>query len=172
MPDQRDPDPVMRRAQRVLLMVHELHKLGYQRLRAVPGEADSGCYWRCAVTPVDNVLESHGAMYVRFDDENAAKYTSADENAYFGWKDARHDTARQLAKKFLERFPRIAARGEGLDYAYAGWYVQMLGFAERGALPVAYANWCGPEDGQRWLPTLEGIESGLPMPPPGEARPG
>ncbi len=31
----RHPDPTIRRCQRVLLMVHELHKLGYQRLPKV-----------------------------------------------------------------------------------------------------------------------------------------
>lgn len=50
-----------RRALRVLRIVHELHKQGYQLLRIAPGMSASGCHWRCAITPRSNVLESHGA---------------------------------------------------------------------------------------------------------------
>jgi hypothetical protein len=31
------------------------------------------------------------------------------------------DTVRSLADKFLNRFQVIAHRGQGWDYAYAGW---------------------------------------------------
>ena len=40
----RHPDPIVRRCQRVLAMVHELHKRGYQRLRIMPGMSPSGMY--------------------------------------------------------------------------------------------------------------------------------
>lgn len=163
---ERDSDPGVRRSQRILLMVHELHKLGYQRLRIAPGISPSGMHWRCAVTHVGNILAAHGAMLRDWDD--AAHYTSGQDNAYFGWEDARQDTARHLAAKFLERFPEIARKGRGLDWPYVGWYVQMLGFAERGAFPVAYADWCdAPVAG--YLPTTESCASGLPIPPGGEA---
>src|SRR5215210_9550042 len=97
----RDPDPHIRRAQRVLLMVHELHKRGYQRLRVVPGMSPSGAYWRCSVTPIMNTLVTHGAMFRDFDRDTAI-YTSGMENHYFDWQDAEQDTARQLASKFVE----------------------------------------------------------------------
>jgi hypothetical protein len=158
----RDHDPAMRRAQRVLLMVHELHKLGYQRLRIVPGMSPSGMHWRCSVTHTGNILAAHGAM-MRIEGE-AAHYTSGQGNAFFDWEDARRDTARQLAGKFLERFAELAAKGRGLDWSYAGWYVQMLGFAERGALPVAYADW-DEEPDRDCLPTIGNPDEALPMPP-------
>ena len=164
----RDSDPLVRRCQRVLLMVHELHKLGYQRLRIVPGMSPSGMHWRCSVTHVGNIQRMHGAMMCDFDD--AAHYTPGQNNNYFGWEDAQKDTARKLASKFLDRFPSIAQLGQGVDWAYAGWYVQMLGLAERGALPVAYSDWCGEPD-PRWLPTTSGLNSGLPMPPGVEGIP-
>jgi hypothetical protein len=167
MPE-RDSDPTIRRAQRVLLMVHELHKLGCQRLRIVPGMAPSGCYWRCAVTHIGNILTTHGAKLKDWDD--AALYTSGQDNTYFGWEDTRYDTSRQLAAKFIDRFPEITRKGQGEDWPYAGWYVQMLGIAERGEFPVAYGDWDG-EPNPRWLPTTKGFDSGLPMPPGGEAEP-
>jgi hypothetical protein len=165
----RESHPAVRRAQRVLLIVHELHKLGYQRLRIAPGMSSSGMHWRCSVSHIGNILSTHGARLRDFD-RDSAHYTSAQNNAYFDWKDASRDTARQLAAKFLERFPGIAKKGKGQDWPYAGWYVQMLGFAERGAFPVAYADWYS-EPSPEWLPTTEGFQSGLPMPPGGEAEP-
>jgi hypothetical protein len=74
-------------------------------------------------------------------DVDTAHYTSGDKNEYFGWKDSKTDTARELAAKFIKQFPGIAQKGLGEDWAYVGWYVQMLGLAERGEFPVAYADW-------------------------------
>ncbi len=122
MSDERHPDPHVRRAQRVLLMVHELHKLGYQRMRISPGLAPNGCDWRCSVTHAGNILKSHGAMPKDFNLDSAF-YSTAQSNNYFGWKDAQADTARQLAAKFIKRFPHIVAKGKGNDWAYAGLYV-------------------------------------------------
>ena len=131
-------DAWQRRAVRVMAMVGELHKLGYQQLRIVPGVAPSGMYWRCNITPASNILKSNGALPRDFQD--AAFYSTADENVFFGWTDATHASARALAGLFLERQPRLAERGHGQDWSYAGWYVQMLGLAEQGWLPIAYQD--------------------------------
>jgi hypothetical protein len=160
--------PFERRALRVLMMVHELHKAGYQRLRIAPGLSASGCHWRCAITPVSSIMRSHGAKVDTYG-ENLAHYTSGQENEYFDWKDAKTDTARDLAEKFIKRFPAIVRMSLGQDWEYAGWYVQMLGLAEKGEFPIAYADWYDKPD-PRWLPTTKGFDSGLPMPPGGEGR--
>lgn len=157
-----------RRALRVLRMVHEFHKQGYQLLRIAPGMSPSGGCWRCSVAPRSNILKSHGAMLKDWD-RLAAHYTSGHENNYFGWKDATQDTVQQLADRFAERFPEIATASHGDDWNYAGWYVKMLGYAERELFPIAYADWHGKPD-PRFLP-LSGCvyNSDLPMPPPGDA---
>jgi hypothetical protein len=159
-----------RRALRVLRVVHELHKQGHQLLRIAPGMAPSGLSWRCAISPRFNILKSHGAMLKDFD-RCTAHYTSAQENEYFGWRDAKHDDVRQLTAKFSERFPEILEAGQGDDWNYAGWYVKMLGYAERGLFPVAYEDCWGYEDESdpRFLP-LTAESSDLPMPPPGDAE--
>jgi hypothetical protein len=169
MSDESKAEQARRRALRVLRMVHELHKLGYQRLRIVPGMSPSGCFWRCSVTHIGNILKTHGAMCWHFD-RDMAYYSSGQMSDYFGWVDAHQATVQQLAARFLERFPEIARRGQGLDWSYAGWYVQMLGFAERGEFAVAYADWYHAPD-PRWLPTTARTDSGLPVPPGGEAEP-
>ncbi len=165
IPVERHPQPEIRRAQRVLLMVHELHKAGYQRLRVVPGLSPSGCYWRCSITPVTNILKTHGTAMR--EDKDVARYTTGVQNKYFDWEDAQKDTARQLAVKFMERFPDIAQRGIGRDWEYVGWYIEMLGFAERGHLPIAYADWYGEKPSY----LAKDGERELPFPPPGEAEP-
>jgi hypothetical protein len=147
-------------------MVHELHKQGYQRLRIMPGMSPSGIYWRVGITPVSNILRSNGARAREFF-EQAAHYTSGAENEYFDWQDAHHDTARSLAAKFLSRFPRIAEAGLGRDWDYAGWYVEMLGGAEREEFPVAYSDYYVEPPAGRLPTTKEGVF--LPAPPPGEA---
>ncbi len=144
--------------------------MGYQRVRIVPGLSGSGCYWRCAVTHIGNILARHGALCKDFDCDTA-KYTSGQDNCYFGWEDARHDSAWQLAEKFVVRFPTICNRGTGVDWPYAGWYVQMLGFVDRGIFPIAYADWYDSAN-PRWLATTEGLDGKMPMPPGGEASDG
>ena len=157
----------LRRAVRVLRLVHELHKQGYQLLRICPGMSPSGGSWRCSITPRTNILKSHGAMLKSWD-RDAAHYSSGQENEYFGWEDARHDQVQQLADKFKERFPGIVQGGSGDDWTYAGWSVKMLGFAEREKFPVAYADW-GEKPDPRYLP-LTSNENLLLMPPPGDAE--
>jgi hypothetical protein len=115
--EEAQANPAFRRALRVLRMVHELHKLGYQRLRIMPGMSPSGMHWRCSVTHAGNILKSHGAWTRDFDRE-AAHYTSAQENEYFDWPHAQHDTVEQLATKFLERFPEIARLGKRLSHKW------------------------------------------------------
>ena len=143
-PEEVQSNPAFCRALRVLRMVYERHKLGYQRVRIMPAMAPSGCFWRCSITHAGNILKSHGAESRDFHRESA-HYSSADENNYFGWNDAAGDTVQQLAARFLERFPEIARLGQGLDWSYAGWSVQMLGFAERGELPIVYQEYLEPD---------------------------
>ena len=110
----------------ILLMIHELHRLGYQRLRIKPGMSASGMHWRCAITAL-------GAQ--------AANYGSAQERAPFGWDDAAEDTPAQLAQKFIARFGELCAHGRGTDQAYAGWYAEMLRASEPAGAPIFYADW-------------------------------
>ncbi len=147
-------DVSLRRSLRVLAMVAELHKAGYQRLRVAAGMSPSGCYWRCHITSADNVRAN--GWEPRDWEGGVATYTSGDEDLYFGWKDAPGKSARQLAQLFLERFPELAKRGAGRDRPYAGWFVGMLGAAENGRLPIFFADW-----------DLDPVEIEMPPPPIG-----
>lgn len=124
---------------RVLSIVRALHATGYQRIRACGFLAPSGLYWRCLITSADNVKAN--GWDVRESLTDAAFYTSGEEAAPFGWWDAGDLRASDLARRFVEQFPEIAARGAGSDSAYADWYAGMMVTAETGRIPVFFADY-------------------------------
>ena len=81
----------IRRAVRVLSMVGELHKRGYQRLRVMPYMAPSGLAWRCTIAAAYLSYRNHGAILNEigaFDDGNQAstdiaRYTSGQRQPLF-----------------------------------------------------------------------------------------
>jgi hypothetical protein len=185
----RHPEPHIRRAVRVLAMVGELHRHGYQRLRVMPFMSPSGTYWRCWIGPDTLFYRNHGAILCQTTAAMAdnselqptsmiARYTSGDDNHYFGWDDAKHDDARSLAHKFLDRFGMLVRDSAGWSYAYAGWYQRLLGLAERGWLPVVLSDYnavtykqiplndCRPTE---WQSSNEKKPS-LPLPPAGKLQ--
>ena len=139
-------------ARRFLLVVHELHKLGYQGVRIAPGWAPSRAHWRCSVAAASNVGRNGWTLV---DYCEGAHYTSAAGARIFGWEDAPRKSPRQLAQMFIGRFPRLATESIGMDYAYAGWFVALLGAVEQGRLPAFYADY-----------ELDLSQLDLPPPPP------
>jgi hypothetical protein len=112
----------------------------------MPLMSPSGNHWRCWIGPDTLFYRDHGAYLWDTDFSEmqstslSARYTSGEENHYFGWQDAENDDARSLADKFLTRFTALAGRGEGWSYAYAGWYQRLLGLADRGWMPVVLSD--------------------------------
>lgn len=100
----KHPEPHIRRAVRVLAMVGELHKRGYQRLRVMPYFGSTGA-WRCEIAPVVLFHQNNGAVHTELDGPSdqqttlIARYSGADDNHYFGWDDAVSDDARSLVDK-------------------------------------------------------------------------
>ena len=183
------PEARIRRAVRVLAMLGELHKRGYQRLRAMPYMAPSGAYWRCTISAVSAFYRNNGAILNEMvasspDDDRVqatamvARYTSGQDNHYFDWNDAKQDDARSLADKFVHRFTKLTKSGTGWDYVYAGWYQRLLGLAEGGWLPIVFSDYNPPlpdrvrlEDlrPKEWRVRLDELPI-LPLPPPGELQ--
>lgn len=132
-------DPAIRRACRVLTMVHELHKAGYQKLRISSGMSPAGTHWRCHITPASNIGPDGWEVLNWMHD--VVSYSTGDEDRFFGFEDGPGKSARQLADMFSSRFPEIMERAEGQDREYVGWYVDMLGAAEHGRLPIFFADY-------------------------------
>jgi len=146
-------DTALRDAGRLITMVHELHKAGYQRIRILPAMAPNGLHWRCTIS--DAASFGPDGFDLRGDaaPERIARYTSGEGRQYFGWKDGGALTARLLAKRFLTAFPAIAANGQGRDWAYAGWLTDVLGRAEQGSFIVFHADYpLDPEELRLWRP--------------------
>jgi len=139
-------------AGRFLSMIHELHKVGYQRLRICAGWSPDRSEWRCNVVTVDNVCED-GWTPVVWGRGNA--YATGEGKSWFGWDDAENDDARRLATKFIERFPETAKSALGQDWLYAGWFSAILGAADNGVLPAFYGGY-----------DLGAPEPRTPLPPP------
>jgi hypothetical protein len=159
IPETASSSSLVRRAIRVLRMVNELHKAGYQRLRVFPHVNGSGTAWRADITYVENVGDD-GFSPIDHDLEDSgkvARYSTAQGNQYFGWMDASTADARELARLFLTRFPHISNLGQGLDWAYAGWLVDAIGWAEQcadesGLLSFWSDHGVDPEHMRRWQP--------------------
>lgn len=168
-----DPNKMVRRGQRLIRMVSELHRLGYQRLRVMPYEAPLA--WRLAIGPRDIFSTVNGA-WAEDDSGFSAQYSGASGKDYFGWRDSGHDNARQLAEKFIQRFPDVCERSAGRDWLYAGWLSELLGVLERSsALPIVAAEYLESEPVEARFLTLRpygsnGADTKFALPPPGEKR--
>ncbi|MBA5640256.1 hypothetical protein H3H37_24630 [Duganella sp. LX20W] len=160
----------VRRAHRVIRMVAELHRMGYQRLRIMPFAHPNA--WRLVIGSSEIFSDRNGA-FIRFDSwDGVAIYSSAGGgDSYFEWGDAKTDNARQLAEKFVERFPELVEKGAGRDWGYAGWLAELVGRLEGSDIvPVTYWEYMviGPEE-LTSLPlwTWPGTDTGatFPLPP-------
>ena len=137
-------DPNRRHATRLLTMVHELHKAGYQHIRLSSGMAPSGLYWRCSITYAANMTRDGLHIDASRAGDDVAHYSTGSGDCYFRWPDAPGRSARELGNMFLDRFPIIGREGFGRDWAYAGWLTEILGRAEReepSGFPVFFADY-------------------------------
>lgn len=153
--DKRWGSPTDRRITRVFQMVHELHKIGYQGLRICPGISGSGMYYRIHISTAASMDHENGyGLYPYLEDHESPQeepvqiiYSSSEDNNYFGWEDGPGSTAKNLANKFITRFPRMTERSFYRDWAYAGWMTGLIGELENGWLPMAFRA------GQEWFLT-------------------
>ena len=134
-------------ARQVFLMVGELHKLGYEGLQVTPYLSPSGCYWRCCIVPVSMTRRDHGARLANDDDyESLPKYSSADEDNYFGWRNMKPKTPVILARRFIVVFPQFAEQGHHPDPAYVRWFTGMLELTAPVGVVSAFGDMAAPDD--------------------------
>lgn len=135
----------IRKAQRCLRMLSELHRLGYQNLRGMPYMNPLG--FRFAIAPKAVFADNGIAIPAAALCGEGGRVAITGAGDYFGWTDTSGNDARALADKFVERFPAIAGEGEGRDWEYAGWLSELVGFLEGGDMvPICW--W----DGMKGLP--------------------
>ena len=142
---------------RVLAVVLHLHEMGYQWIRILPYLSPSGMHWRCAITSRDNMeADGYTLRTERPADGLVVTYSTGAEDRLFDWPDAPTMSVSELAARFLERFPRIAAAGRGQDREYTRWLAAVAGEAEKTSEPrLVYllADFdLDPEYASRWCP--------------------
>lgn len=111
-----------------MLLLKELHKLGYQKLRWFSYFAPNGCALRCHITTQDNIFANRDICSL--DDSNAF-YTSTG-NPRSG------DDIKPLVRQLLsEMSHELLEKGKGEDPAYVAWFDTMLNRAvAKGEFPL------------------------------------
>lgn len=167
------PPDFVRRTVRIIRMISELHRMGYQRVRFMPHQYPLA--FRIAVGPASLFSRINGAEMCDFSNRLSIQYSSASGTSYFDWDDANGDNARQLAEKFTKRFPAICEAGHGRDWPYAGWLCELLGVLERtpGALPLVMDEYTYSPRTLRTVPFRmygnhgsQDLADAFPLPPP------
>jgi hypothetical protein len=158
---------------RVLEMVGELHRMGYERLRAPAYEYASGA-WRCPVVPAAWTLKEHGGLFanngLNLDWISEATYTGAAGQLALIQDHAPANiefaTPRDLAEEFIRVRPRIAFAGWGPDPRYAKWFQSTLKLLGPHGLYYSFAEMMSPRDSlYAVFSTVESVK----LPPPGHS---
>lgn len=132
-------------------ILHELHKLGYQKLRWMSYMSPNGCCLRCHITTQDHICANREIVFAGDPNEIWCTSTSTMTTG---------EDIKPLVKTFMDENPRLLEIGKGVDPKYAEWYDKLLTFAAEGQTPVYY--------GEYWSLPIGAIRVGkhtMPAPP-------
>jgi hypothetical protein len=116
--------------QKLLFMVQELHKRGFERLRVVPSLSPSGMSWRCEFVSNSRIPFTASNWITKFEEaEEKIKYTP-----------------QKLADIFSEENFDFLKECEGDNKEYVEWYSAMIESLREGELPYAFADYFSPTD--------------------------
>ena len=135
----------------IMKILHELHKLGYQKLRWMSYMAPTGLSLRCNITTQDHICANREIVFGG--DPNEIWCTS------IGAMTTGEDI-KPLVKTFMYENPRLLEIGKGNDPEYVEWFNKLLYFAAEGQMPVFY--------GEYWSLPMGHIKVGqykMPTPP-------
>lgn len=113
----------------LMQILHELHRLGYQKLRWMSYMSPNGCSLRCHITTQDHIIAN---IDILFDDTDEEVWHSS-TGAMTTGKDIK-----PLVKTFMDNTPRLLEIGKGDDPEYVEWFNKLLSFAAEGHAPVFY----------------------------------
>jgi ADP-ribosyl-[dinitrogen reductase] hydrolase len=148
---------------KLMLVVRELHLMGYEGLRLAPYLAPSGMYWRAQIVPVKYISPKHGARSIYLSKHSGIPtYTSGNGYNYFELGTVESDTPQQIAEKFIDRFQELAQLGKLDDPEYVQWYAEMLAATEPDGTIYAFADFDVPSDR---MPVDFSLDVFVPLPP-------
>jgi len=157
---------------RVLDMVCELHRLGYEQLRAPAYEYPLA--WRCPVVPASWTLKKHGGLFTNCglgsDRISRTTYTAGNgQVGLFQDYDAANiefATPRELAEEFVRLSPEMAFAGWGPDPKYVKWLKTALKQLGPHGLYYSFGEMASSGDS---LYTLFSMVDSIKLPPPGHS---
>lgn len=127
----KEPNSICRRAARLLLAVHELHKRGFQNLFLRCYMSASGHHWRC------ELLGPGGDLPI-------ATYSSADEADYFELRNISGANFKTLADRIAAEFQGGLEAARGWNFENAGWVASLIPWVQAGLLPVEFSDFENP----------------------------
>lgn len=158
---------------RILLMVGELHRMGFQGLRAPAYEYPLA--WRCPVVPASWTFKEHGGMCevhhpalesLLHQASHKHIYSSASGQRPFEWTHCEFASPGDLARRFIADRSEVAFAGWGPDEEYVAWLANALERTRPNGIYLAFGEFLEPTDS---LYTLMAPVRALPLPPPGVA---
>lgn len=112
-------------------ILHELHKLGYQKLRWMSYMAPNGLCLRCHITTQDHICANRDIVFSG--DPNEIWCTSVGTMT-------NGEDIKPLVKAFMNENPRLLEIGKGDDPEYVEWFNKLLSFAAEGQTPEFYGE--------------------------------
>lgn len=119
-------------AYELMKILHELHKLGYQKLRWMSYMAPSGMSLRCHITTQDHIIVNQEIIF----DNNQGEVWFASVGAMTTGEDIK-----PLVKTFMDENPRLLEIGKGEDSEYVEWFSKLLSLAKKGQTPIFYGDY-------------------------------
>lgn len=135
----------------LMQILHELHKLGYQKLRWMSYMAPTGLSLRCHITTQDHICVN---QEICFDGDGNEVWCTSNSVMTTG------DDIKPLVEIFMRENPRLLEIGKGEDSEYVEWFAKLLSLAADGQAPVFY--------GEYWSEPMGRIKVGkgtMPTPP-------
>ena len=119
-----------------MLVLQELHKQGYQKLRWFSYMAPNGCALRCHITTEDNICRFVDIKYL---DDRHSWYTST------GHTDTKITDVSPYIEEFKRKMSAFIEYCKGNDTAYVSWFNAIVEEAKKGNLPVFHGEyWSAP----------------------------
>lgn len=114
-----------------MLILQELHRRGYQKLRWYSYVSPNGCALRCHITTQDNIRGNHNLMRM--------------EDGYAWWcstgRESSGEDYSRYVDYFMKEIPRLLEKGKGEDPDYVEWFNKVVEKAKNNEFPEFTGEW-------------------------------
>ena len=126
-------------AYEIIMIIHELHQLGYEQLRLQAGLSPSGMSWRWRIYP--KVLMGDYNEFER--DGEYVPFKGIFGSTGYGMPKSRNLVK---AEDLLRYYPDYFKLAKGEDKEYVNWFQTIVNHAQNGDFPISYAEFYSAEE--------------------------